>query len=67
MYISDYGKSRMYTEGAQEYVGGKNNSSAPDNTFSGCVNEKESEDISRGRHIRNGGKTAKDALEEEEE
>ena len=67
MYINDYGKSRMYTEGAQEYVGGKNTSSAPDDTFSGCVNEKESEDISRGRYIRNGGKTAKDALEEEEE
>ena len=67
MYISDYGKSRMYTEGAQEYVGGKNNSSAPDDTFSGCVNEKESKDISRGRHIRNGSKTAKDALKEEEE
>ncbi|MCI9108514.1 MAG: hypothetical protein HFI00_10000 [Lachnospiraceae bacterium] len=67
MYISDYGKSRMYTEGAQEYVGGKNNSSAPDDTFSGCVNEKESKDISRGRHTRNGSKTAKDALKEEEE
>ncbi len=67
MYINDYGKSRMYMEGAQEYVGGKNNSSAPDDTFSGCVNEKESKDISRGRHTRNGSKTAKDALKEEEE
>ena len=31
------------------------------------MNEKESKDISRGRHTRNGSKTAKDALKEEEE
>lgn len=67
MYINDYGKNKMYMEAAQEYLNGKNNGCVQDSAFSGYVNEKESKDVSRGRHTGNGGETAKEALTEEEE
>ncbi len=66
MYISGYGKSRMYMEAAQEYMKGSNNS-VQDGSFSGYVSDKEGNDIPRERQTGNQGRTSEEALEEEEE
>lgn len=67
MYINDYGKNRMDMEAAWEYMKGQNNSGMPSSQFSGYVYGKEGEAASREGHTGNGGKTADEALAEEEE
>lgn len=67
MYINDYGTSRMYMEAAREYLKYQNGSSAQGSPFAGYVTGKGEEAASGEGSTGNGGKTADEALTEEEE